>query len=255
MATAVSFAEVLLAVQQQLTLAWQDRDLQTFEQAMLEVPMKLGHDIQSMGLSFAATIPARHWIGRELWTPRFGCHHQLQHGLNAWKRLHSARVQVHAGRANRYSFLRNSPVQMEKAWTDLRKEYIDIWVEAGKDRRTLDMNLARLELRCSGKRSFLRPLRDTQRPSGRRMASGGSLHDALRGAGSKKHDAAKDIEGLLRCWSRVDGRKRRRTLAQHAWSSAPVQPSAACAATSRGACDDTANARSPGILAAPHLAW
>jgi len=61
MATAVSFAEVLLAVQQQLTLAWQDRDLQTFEQAMLEVPMKLGHDIQSMGLSFAATIPARHW--------------------------------------------------------------------------------------------------------------------------------------------------------------------------------------------------
>lgn len=211
MATAVTFAEVLTAIQQEVTC----QDLQTFERAMKEVPVKLGHDVQSMGLSFAATIPAKHWVGRELWTPRFAWH-QLQYGLNAWRRLHSARARVHCGRANRYSFLRNSKAQLEKAWMQLRHEYINVWAEAGKDRRALDMKLLHLELRCNSKRSCLRTPSGKRRQQRRMMLSSGL--PLLREEGNR--DSAKDVESLLHCWSRVSGRKRRR-LAD--WSSTRTQ--------------------------------
>lgn len=84
-----------------------------------------------IGLSVEVSVAARHWIGRELRTPRFPVA-RLSDALSAWRRLSEARRAVSSGPTNRHSMLRReSPGELEGAWQRLRAVYIDIWSEAG----------------------------------------------------------------------------------------------------------------------------
>eukprot|EP00931_Biecheleriopsis_adriatica_P062151 TRINITY_DN37427_c0_g1_i1.p1 TRINITY_DN37427_c0_g1~~TRINITY_DN37427_c0_g1_i1.p1 ORF type:complete len:414 (+),score=57.95 TRINITY_DN37427_c0_g1_i1:262-1503(+) len=207
MATAVSFGKVLLAIKREVvdgkwcaSKARFDGTLNAFAQAVKEAPGRYGQDCLTMGLSFAAVVPAKYWVGRELWTPRFALP-DMQLGLDACRRLNVLRGLVHRGRANRYSIHeRNSPTELEAAWSLLRREYINIWVAAGKDWRAVEAKLQRLEaqrLRC----------RTRTLASKREAVRRGSRQREVWLRGSKSSSAGRtgqeqEVKGLLRCWSK-----------------------------------------------------
>ena len=113
-----------------------ERLARIFAHAVHEVPARFRQTPRDIGLSFAATVPAKYWIGRELLTPRYSAE-RMEAGLAAFQALCRARDQVYRGRSNRYSlYMFSSPMEMEAAWTQLRQEYVRIWSEAGWDRRT-----------------------------------------------------------------------------------------------------------------------
>ena len=104
---------------------------QVFARAVHEMSSRAGQNPQELGLSFAAAVPAKYWIGRELRTPRFPVE-RMAAGLEAFQSLRRARDQVYCGKTNRYSiYTYSSPLEMESAWVQLRQEYIRIWSEAG----------------------------------------------------------------------------------------------------------------------------
>ncbi|CAE7221306.1 unnamed protein product [Symbiodinium microadriaticum] len=118
---------------------------QIFDRAVQEVFASVRQTPRDVGLSFAATVPAKYWIGRELHTPRYSAE-RMEAGLAAFQALCRARDQVHRGRSNRYSlYMFSSPMEMEAAWTQLRQEYVRIWSEAGWDRKELQARLNRWE--------------------------------------------------------------------------------------------------------------
>mmetsp|Transcript_21212 Transcript_21212/g.73038 ORF Transcript_21212/g.73038 Transcript_21212/m.73038 type:complete len:580 (-) Transcript_21212:158-1897(-) len=117
-----------------------------FRHAVVEEPRKWGVDAdRDMGLRFSICIGARYWVGRQLLSPRFPIS-AIDDGLCAWRRLKEARSVVYLGPTNRYSILqRHTPLELQAAWRQLRKVYLDICVMAGKDREKVAASLLDLE--------------------------------------------------------------------------------------------------------------
>jgi len=148
MAVALRNSEVLAAIRQRLDSEHCEARLEdSFRCAVQEEPAKLGIDTEDLGLTFAGTVSAGYWVGRQLFTPRFPVS-AVDAGLSAWRRLRNARGSVFLGPSNRYSILRrHSPLELELAWQHLRTEYLGIWAEAGKDRGRVAAHLDVLQHR------------------------------------------------------------------------------------------------------------
>ena len=138
---AVRYRQLLLAIKQEvcaktLGKVSAEQMTQVFAAAVRAISCSgAGELLQEMRLSFAAAVPAKHWIGRELRTPRFSMQ-RMSAGLEAFESLLRARDQVYRGRSNRYSIhMYSSPLEMEAAWVQLRQEYIRVWSEAGWDKK------------------------------------------------------------------------------------------------------------------------
>lgn len=198
-----------------------------FVRAVSEQPARHGLDaILDMGLSFTVTVAAGYWVGRQLLTPRFavGSLTGLQAGLQACRRLRNARGLIYAGFSNRYSILRkHSPQQLQLTWERLKEEYLNVWVEAGKNRAKVEAQLSVMEDRHRAHRHRLaaRWARLRMGPSSPRLGTFArgdcspknanerntgtySSSATCSGAVSK---AVRQIEALLACWVKQQSRK------------------------------------------------
>jgi len=126
---------------------------QAFCQALTELLANYDKDLLlRMGICFAATVPAKYWVGRSLCTPRFAVMNPvaLSSGLRAWRRLSDARGLVKGGPSNRYTILtHHTPQELKAAWQQIKTAYVDIWAGTGRCRVGVEANLAKLEARHS----------------------------------------------------------------------------------------------------------
>mmetsp|Transcript_43799 Transcript_43799/g.90370 ORF Transcript_43799/g.90370 Transcript_43799/m.90370 type:complete len:438 (-) Transcript_43799:148-1461(-) len=193
-----------------------ERLARIFAHAVHEVPARFRQTPRDIGLSFAATVPAKYWIGRELLTPRYSAE-RMEAGLAAFQALCRARDQVYRGRSNRYSlYMFSSPMEMEAAWTQLRQEYVRIWSEAGWDRKELHARLDRWEAcRLSSRRSAV--LASTRRQVAR-------LRDAAQSEAQLEEAEVKQTpsDSLLVSWGRLVGKKSR--FSAQLWGPKRSQP-------------------------------
>uniref|UniRef100_A0A7S4PTG7 Uncharacterized protein n=1 Tax=Alexandrium monilatum TaxID=311494 RepID=A0A7S4PTG7_9DINO len=148
------YCQVLTSIRQRVAAASDaDSAAGLFARAVAEEPARLGAG--AMGLSFDGVVAARHWVGRQLRTPRFRAA-DVQAGLRAWKRLSDARNLMYSGRANLRTILqRHSPAEVEETWRRLRRAYLEVWEEAGRDGRKVEAQLCALERKQRAQRSSL----------------------------------------------------------------------------------------------------
>lgn len=151
-AEAAEFQEVLAAIRRRTldaAVAGQSVEV-AFKAAMADEPQRLRCP-ERMGLSFTAGVPARWWVGRYLWTPRYHLA-ELEEGLSAWKRLVQARATVFSGHTNlRGIRKRHSLQELQATWQQLRTAYLEVWSQAGRDALKVSKMLSDYELRHSGR--------------------------------------------------------------------------------------------------------
>ncbi|CAJ1349039.1 unnamed protein product [Effrenium voratum] len=126
-ATAERFRDVLAAMARRVAKARCAEEVEElFRRALVEEPRKWGlNGREDMRLCFTASVPAKHWVGRSLATPRFGLT-ELDLGLQAWQRLTQARSDLNM----------RAPFQQthdsERAWLSLSQAYVDVWAGHGR---------------------------------------------------------------------------------------------------------------------------
>lgn len=149
-AEAAEFQEVLAAIRRRtLDAAAAGQSVEAaFKAAVADEPQRLRCP-ERMGLSFTAGVPARWWVGRYLWTPRYHLA-ELEEGLSAWKRLVQARAMVFCGHTNlRGIRKRHSLQELQATWQQLRAAYLEVWSQAGRDALKVSKMLSDYELRHS----------------------------------------------------------------------------------------------------------
>jgi len=91
---------------------------------------------EDVGLSFRASIGARHWIGQGLYTPWYKAHavsqlhdaadSPLSLGIDAWRRLAVIREALPSRGLSRCS-----GAEIEHTWELMQQAYVEIWSQAG----------------------------------------------------------------------------------------------------------------------------
>lgn len=165
--------------------------------------------IHDLGLRCVACIPAKHWVGKALATPRYALQ-DLQKCLIAWRRLHDVRCLVHIGRMNRHTSLsqRHSVDILARVWQQLRATYVNIWVEAGHQQEAVLAKIQALEDSVKAKQAH-----QASNPPKKHHCSSLKLASVRAG---RIAGPARRIEALLKRWKCGDERKqRRRRAARH----------------------------------------
>lgn len=133
---AFTFHSILVVIKQRTKLLCGSFETR-FRAALKSTFLEFKADPESMGLKFIVSLRVL-WMKTPLRTPAYFVASQLDNGLQALHRLRKAR-----GSVRNYVLRAVNTVDLDERWTQIRGEYLDVMVEAGRKKQSV---LDRLEL-------------------------------------------------------------------------------------------------------------